>query len=151
MNEENNEENISDIKDIIERRTKPPLIRQMSIQPDALSFLDNLDHNQITTKLFQNEENEETSLTCVYCKKDFLIRYSLERHLLKCMEEKIKRLDEENQTLQKKIVELDEEYDNDIQRILKYVDYTDKKWLKICNDNYLEMRRIVEMEMEMDI
>ena len=148
MNENNNE----NIDDIIERRTKPSLIRQLSVQPDALSFLDNLDHNEITTKLFQNDEQEdEYSLTCKYCKKDFLIRYSLDRHLLKCMEDKIKHLNEENQTLRKKISDLDEEYDNDILRILKYVDYTDKKWLKLCNDNYLEMRRIVEMEMEMEI
>ena len=154
----NDIENIEhNIDDIIERRTKPPLIRQLAAQPgiSLLSFLDNLDQKQITTHLF-NEKSEddekldkiiENYLTCKHCKKEFTLRYTLEKHLLKCADEKIKQLEKENKQLQIKLIEMDQEYDNDIQRIIKYVDYTDKKWLKLCQENYEEMRRIVELDL----
>lgn len=141
------EEKDGNIDDIIERRNKKPtLLRQMSIQPESLlSFLDNLDHSEITTNsLFLNENNE---LVCKYCKKECLTQYALDRHLIKCMEEHFKKLETENQELKKKLVELGQEYDEDIQRILQYVLYTDKKWMKLCQDNYEEMRRIVELDM----
>ncbi len=150
-------ENENNIDDIIERRTKPPLIRQLAAQPgiSLLSFLDNLDQKQITTNLF-NEKSEdeekldkiiENYLICRHCKKEFTMRYTLEKHLLACADEKIKQLEKENKQLQIKLIEMDQEYDNDIQRIIKYVDYTDKKWIKLCQENYEEMRRIVELDL----
>lgn len=136
---------IDNIDEIIERRVnKPPLIRQMAVQPDSLlTFLDNLDHTEITAKSLFLNENE---LVCNYCKKECLTQYALDRHLVKCMEDQLKRLEIENEELKKKVIELDEEYDNDIKRIISYVMYTDKKWMKLCQDNYEEMRRIVELE-----
>lgn len=138
--------NVDNIDDIIERRiNKPPLIRQMSVQPDSLlSFLDNLNQSEITANsLFLNESND---LICKYCKKECLTQYAMDRHLIKCMEENLKRLEMENKDLKKKIEDQDEEYDNDIKRIINYVMYTDKKWMKLCQDNYEEMRRIVELD-----
>lgn len=142
----NNVDHIDNIDDIIERRiNKPPLIRQMSVQPDSLlSFLDNLNQSEITANsLFLNESND---LICKYCKKECLTQYAMDRHLIKCMEENLKRLEMENKDLKKKIEDQDEEYDNDIKRIINYVMYTDKKWMKLCQDNYEEMRRIVELD-----
>lgn len=138
--------NVDNIDDIIERRiNKPPLIRQMSVQPESLlSFLDNLNQSEITANsLFLNESND---LICKYCKKECLTQYAMDRHLIKCMEENLKRLEMENKDLKKKIEDQDEEYDNDIKRIINYVMYTDKKWMKLCQDNYEEMRRIVELD-----
>lgn len=148
-------EDITNIDDIINRRInkndKPPLIRQMAVQPESLlSFLDNLDHSQITTKslFLSNINNEEDNLICKYCKKECLTQYALDRHRIKCMDDFIKRLETENKELKQKIVDQDEEYDNDIKRIISYVMYTDKKWMKLCQDNYEEMRRIVELDID---
>jgi hypothetical protein len=156
MSDEKDEKDEKDISDIIERRvTKPPLLKQMSIiQPDSLlSFLDNLDHKEISEKsLFLNNlnnlNNENNQLTCKYCKKELLTQYALERHIVKCFEKEITRINEENYLLKKKIEDLEKEYDDDIARILKYVEYTDKKWLKLCHDNYEEMKRIVLLDIE---
>lgn len=144
------------------------LRRAATMHPSGISLLDSIKHDEIEdndeddddkyNKDDNNNDNEEYFISnskhmCKCCKRSLISKQALENHMTKCFMIKVDNLTKQVELLKEvlddarfthaqQIEELEKSHEHTIQFMIKYVEASDKKLMKLCQSSFEYMKVI---------